>query len=58
DRWIRALNEDNRTWINVSTVDGYSNQIAEEYAITAIPKNFLVDKNGIIIAKDIHGQEL
>jgi len=58
DRWIRALNEDNRTWINVSTVDGYSNQIAEEYAITAIPKNFLVDENGIIIAKDIHGREL
>jgi thiol-disulfide isomerase/thioredoxin len=58
DRWIRALNEDNRTWINVSTVDGYSNQIAEEYAITAIPKNFLIDENGIIIAKNIHGREL
>lgn len=58
DRWIRAINEDNRTWINVSTVDGYSNDIAAAYAITAIPKNFLVDENGIIIAKDIHGQEL
>jgi thiol-disulfide isomerase/thioredoxin len=58
DRWIRALKEDNRTWINVSTVDGYSNQIAEEYSITAIPKNFLVNENGIIVAKDIHGREL
>ncbi|WP_445664536.1 thioredoxin-like domain-containing protein [Fodinibius sp. AD559] len=58
DRWIRAINEDNRIWINVSTVDGYSNDIAEAYAITAIPKNFLVDENGIIIAKDIHGQQL
>ncbi|WP_141239858.1 TlpA family protein disulfide reductase [Aliifodinibius salipaludis] len=58
DRWIRAINKDNRTWINVSTVDGYSNDIAEAYSITAIPKNFLVDENGIIIAKDIHGQEL
>ncbi len=58
DRWIRAINEDNRSWINVSTVDGYSNEIAKEYSITAIPKNFLVDENGVIIAKDIHGQEL
>ncbi|MDZ7659262.1 TlpA disulfide reductase family protein [Fodinibius sp.] len=58
DRWIRAIKEDNRTWINVSTVDGYSNDIAREYSITAIPKNFLVDENGIILAKDIHGQEL
>ena len=58
DRWLQAINKDNRTWTNVSTVDGYSNEIAQEYSITAIPKNFLVDENGIIIAKDIHGQEL
>lgn len=58
DRWIRAINEDIRMWINVSTVDGYSNDIVAKYSITAIPKNFLVDENGIIIAKDIHGQQL
>ncbi|MEL7834650.1 TlpA disulfide reductase family protein [Fodinibius sp. Rm-B-1B1-1] len=58
DRWVRAINEDNRIWINVSTVDGYSNKIAQEYSITAIPKNFLVDEDGVIIAKDIHGHEL
>lgn len=58
DRWIRAIKEDDRTWTNVSTVDGYSNEIAQEYSITVIPKNFLVDENGTIIAKDIHGQEL
>ena len=58
DRWLRAIKADNRIWTNVSTVDGYSNKIAQEYSITAIPKNFLVDENGVIIAKDIHGQEL
>ena len=58
NRWIRAIREDDRTWTNVSTVDGYSNEIAQEYSITVIPKNFLVDENGTIIAKDIHGQEL
>lgn len=58
ERWLRAIKADNRTWINVSTVDGYSNEIAQEYSITAIPKNFLVDEDGVIIAKDIHGQDL
>jgi thiol-disulfide isomerase/thioredoxin len=58
DSWINAIKEDNRTWINVSTVDGYSNDIAAEYSITSLPSNFLVDENGIILAKDIHGQEL
>lgn len=56
--WLRALDQDNRSWTNVSTVDGYSSDITAEYAITALPKNFLVDEDGIIVAKDIHGQEL
>ncbi len=58
ESWLRALDQDNRTWINVSTVDGYESDIAADYAITALPKNFLVDENGIIVAKDIHGEEL
>ena len=56
--WLRALDQDSRTWTNVSTVNGYKGDIAREYAITALPKNFLVDESGVIIAKDLHGQEL
>ncbi len=58
DSWLQALEQDNRTWTNVSTVDGYESDVAADYAITALPKNFLVDENGIIVAKDIHGEEL
>lgn len=56
--WLRALDQDNRSWTNVSTVSGYEGDITKEYAITSLPKNFLVDENGVIIAKDIHGEEL
>ncbi len=56
--WLRALDQDNRTWTNVSTVNGYEGEITKEYAITSLPKNFLVDEDGVIIAKDIHGEEL
>nr|WP_317130003.1 thiol:disulfide interchange protein [Pedobacter psychrodurus] len=28
------------------------------YGIRAIPANFLVDPNGIIVAKNLHGDEL
>ncbi|WP_234571953.1 redoxin domain-containing protein [Rhodohalobacter sp. 614A] len=56
--WLRALDQDSRTWTNVSNVDGYDGEIAKEYAITSLPKNFLVDEDGIIIAKDLHGGEL
>ncbi|MDR9409363.1 MAG: TlpA disulfide reductase family protein [Balneolaceae bacterium] len=56
--WLRALDQDKRIWTNVSTVSGYEGDITKEYAITSLPKNFLVDEDGIIIAKDIHGEEL
>jgi thiol-disulfide isomerase/thioredoxin len=56
--WLRALDQDNRIWTNVSTVNGYESEVAKEYSITALPKNFLVDEDGIIIAKDLHGVEL
>ncbi|PWN07282.1 hypothetical protein DDZ15_03170 [Rhodohalobacter mucosus] len=58
ESWLRALEQDNRTWTNVSTVDGYTSDVAREYAITALPKNFLVDEDGVIVAKDVHGDEL
>ena len=58
ESWLRALEQDDRTWTNVSTVDGYTSDTAREYAITALPKNFLVDENGVIVAKDVHGDEL
>jgi hypothetical protein len=28
------------------------------YGITGIPDNFLIDENGIIIARDLRGKEL
>lgn len=58
DRWKNAIDQDKRTWVNVSTLDWYSNAICANFGITALPKNFLVDDNGIIIAKDLHGEAL
>lgn len=56
--WMKAIDQDNRKWINVSTLNMYSNPIAKEYDVTALPKNFLIDEKGTILAKDIHGEEL
>ncbi|WP_069130929.1 TlpA family protein disulfide reductase [Rhodohalobacter halophilus] len=58
NRWKDAVRNDNRTWTNVSTVDGYESDTAREYSVTALPKNFLVDEKGTIVAKDLHGREL
>ncbi|QNL47857.1 AhpC/TSA family protein [Olivibacter sp. SDN3] len=47
--WRSASQKDEISWINISDLKGfYSTQIAS-YEVRAIPKSFLVDKNGRIV---------
>lgn len=58
DMWLEAIDADELDWHHVSDLRGWSNKVAEEYGIRAIPANILVDKNGIIVRKDLRGEEL
>ena len=58
DRWLAAVKQDNMSWIQVSDLKGWYNEVAAAYAIRAIPRNFLIDPKGIIIAKNLRGEEL
>jgi len=51
--WVKAIKDNAFPWIQVSDLKGWQNAAAIEYGITAIPQNFLVDPNGIIIAKNL-----
>ncbi len=57
-QWIEAVQKDRLTWPNLSDLNGDSNKAALMYGVSRYPTNFLIDKNGIIIAKDIRGKEL
>jgi len=57
-RWLNALESDNRTWPNVTSLEGFKTKVAQNLGITALPTNFLIDSNGKIIATNIHGNEL
>ena len=56
--WKKAIGDDHLDWNQVSTLDGWANSTSKEYGIKAIPSNVLVDKDGIIIAKNIFGKKL
>lgn len=56
--WIKSISDDRLNWNQVSTLDGWANSTSKEYGIKAIPSNVLVDKDGIIIAKNIFGKKL
>lgn len=55
EKWLAAIIEDKITWIQVWDEKGTSNK---DYGITAIPRTFLVDETGKIVAKDVRGEEL
>lgn len=55
EAWLQAFAKDGYTWTNVIDASG---KVATEYNVMAIPNNLLLDKNGVIIAKDLRGEQL
>lgn len=58
DKWIEAIAQDNLTWPHVSDLMGWKSKIVAMYGVQGIPQNFLLDKDGVILAKSLRGQEL
>jgi peroxiredoxin len=56
--WVKAIKDDNLTWIHVSDLQFWQNAAARLYGVNAIPQSFLLDKDGKIIAKGLRGEQL
>ena len=56
--WVKAIKEDNLTWTHVSDLKYFQSEAALLYNINAIPFSVLVDPKGVIIAKNLRGEEL
>lgn len=56
--WRKAIASDGLPWPNASEVNGYNNQAAFAYDVFELPTNYLIDQRGIIIAKNLRGEEL
>jgi len=58
DKWTQAIAEDNLTWNQVSNLQFWQDPVAQLYDVRAIPAQFILDENGVIVAKNIRGEEL
>ena len=56
--WLKGIEEDGLTWIHVSDLQFWNNAVAQQYAVRSIPHTVLIDPQGIIIAKNLRGEEL
>ncbi len=56
--WVQAIAQDGLTWKHVSDLGGWQSSAAKAYKVTSIPQTLLLDKEGVIIAKNLRGGEL
>jgi peroxiredoxin len=56
--WEDIINKNGIDWIQVSDLKFWNSPIAKLYNIQELPFNVLIDINGIILAKNLHGEEL
>ncbi|MFV0506701.1 MAG: TlpA family protein disulfide reductase [Bacteroidales bacterium] len=59
EAWAKGVNSMDMTWPGqISDLQGWTSKWASVYGVRSIPYNFVVDQNGIIVAKNLKGDML
>lgn len=58
EKWLKAVEDDQLTWSHVSDLKGWGNAAGKIYGVRGIPHSVLIDKDGVIVAKNLRGEEL
>lgn len=58
EQWLNAVENDKLPWTNTSDLNGDKNKAVLIYGVSYYPTNFLIDKTGRIIARDLFGEKL
>ena len=57
-KWLKAIADDNLTWTHLSDLKYWDSEIPALYGVRGIPANVLLGPDGVIIAKNITGEDL
>ena len=58
ETWTKGIKDLNMTWPQMSDLQYWSSPIVDLYAIVGIPHTILLDKEGVIIEKNLRGDAL
>ena len=59
EAWLKAIEDDHLIWPNhVSDLRGWSSAGGKLYGISSIPATVLIDRDGVILARNLRGGEL
>jgi peroxiredoxin len=58
DKWLGAIEKDQLTWTHVSDLKAWESSVVRLYQVEGIPATFLLDPNGVVVARDLRGDAL
>ncbi len=58
EAWINAIKDWEMPWIHLSDLKYWQSVAARLYSVTGIPDNLLIDPEGTIVTRDLHGKAL
>jgi peroxiredoxin len=58
EKWKKAIEDDGLTWQHVSDLQYWNSAAGKLYGVRSIPHTVLIDADGIIVAKNLRGEEL
>ena len=57
--WAQAIKQDGLIWkYHVSDLKKWRSEAAQLYGVGSIPSSFLIDGNGVVIAKNLRGNQI
>ena len=56
-KWLKAVEEDNLPWTQIID-EANGKSAADMYSIKSIPANYLINPEGVIVAKNLRGKQL
>ena len=58
ESWQKAIDRFNINWIQISDLKFWKSPVAKLYEVDELPFNVIIDGQGTILAKNLHGKEL
>jgi thiol-disulfide isomerase/thioredoxin len=58
DKWKEAITNLNITWPQMSDLKGWDNEGAKLYGVNSIPATVLVNREGVIVARNLRGEAI
>ena len=58
EQWEQAVEDDNLLWTQISNLNFWNDPIARRYSIRSIPQSYLINSDGLVIGKNLKGNDL